>query len=117
MKFGKGQSQNYPHMYSLCNKHMKQYVLAELADGQYVDGIITGLDGEYVYIAVPQNVEGTSSMAAPPHHQVKANISLRQPYQRQGNQAAYNTYQPPKRFQRYILPLGALLGINPLPWY
>src|SRR5699024_9170676 len=44
---------NYQHMYDLCKQHMHSYVLAETHDGSKVDGIITGVDDEYVYMAVP----------------------------------------------------------------
>ncbi|SET14941.1 hypothetical protein SAMN05216389_10653 [Oceanobacillus limi] len=45
----------HKHMYDLCKKHMHSYVLAEMNDGTQVDGIVTGLDDEYVYMAVPND--------------------------------------------------------------
>ncbi|GAB4073948.1 hypothetical protein GCM10028778_14510 [Barrientosiimonas marina] len=44
---------HYQHTYDMCKQHMHSYVLAEMNDGTQVDGIITGLDGECVYMAVP----------------------------------------------------------------
>ncbi|WP_077623071.1 hypothetical protein [Sediminibacillus massiliensis] len=41
------------HKYDLCKKHMHQYVMAEMEDGSQVDGIVTDLDEDFVYLAVP----------------------------------------------------------------
>lgn len=41
------------HIYDLCKDHMHAYVLVETKDGAKFDGIITGLDEEHVYFAVP----------------------------------------------------------------
>lgn len=43
----------HKHMYDLCKQHMHSYVLAETNDGQRFDGILTGLDEEYAYFAIP----------------------------------------------------------------
>src|SRR5699024_605403 len=51
------------HIYDLCKNHLHAYVMAELNDGSKVDGIITGLDDEYVYLAVP--VEGEDRTFSP----------------------------------------------------
>ena len=40
---------DHQHVYDLCKQHMHAYVLAETTDGTQFDGIITGLDDEYVY--------------------------------------------------------------------
>ncbi|MFD2042702.1 hypothetical protein ACFSTA_00100 [Ornithinibacillus salinisoli] len=55
----------HKHMYDLCKTHMHSYVLAEINDGSQVDGIITGLDDEYVYIAVPIDSTDPSAQTMP----------------------------------------------------
>ncbi|WP_085992750.1 hypothetical protein [Oceanobacillus senegalensis] len=52
--------QNHHHIYDLCKKHMHSYVLAETTDGTKFDGIVTGLDDEYVYFALP--IDSTQEM-------------------------------------------------------
>src|SRR5690625_3965618 len=46
-------NKQYNHIYDLCKEHMHSYVMAEMVDGTTVDGIVTGLDEEYVYLAMP----------------------------------------------------------------
>ncbi|WP_242705636.1 hypothetical protein [Pontibacillus sp. ALD_SL1] len=117
----KNPSTNYHHMYSLCNQHMNQYVLAELVDGQNIDGIVTGVDGDYVYLAIPLSGSDTLEDGSPQ--------PVSEPNQRQygygppyaggyGTGAPYGYgYTPPPRFRRLILPLAALVAISALPWY
>lgn len=98
------------HIYDLCRSHMHAFVLAELEDGSAVDGIITGLDDEYVYIAVP--IE--------PHQQ---EVTQHQDYNRQfgygypGYGYPGYGYGRPRRFNRLVLPLVALAAISLIPWY
>ena len=124
MRKRKGQSSTYSHMYSLCNKHMNQYILAQLADGEHVDGIITGVDGDYLYLAIPtsaeqQNTFEPNSPAYPPYSSSPSsfrqyeNANINGRYEHSSNQS----YQPPQRFQRLILPLSVLVTVNALPWY
>ncbi|QHE51442.1 hypothetical protein [Pontibacillus sp. HMF3514] len=131
MKKGrKNQNTNYHHMYSLCNKHMNQYVLAQTVDGQNIDGIVTGVDGDYLYLAVPLTDEERKQ-------QEQQQSQTRDTDERQygygyapggyGGYGAYGGYgygapygygyAPPNRFRRLILPLAALVAISALPWY
>ncbi|WP_404451729.1 hypothetical protein LG329_15515 [Virgibacillus necropolis] len=98
---------NHHHIHDLCKKHMHAYVLAETSDGRKIDGIITGLDDEYVYFAVP--IEQGDN----------------QPF-REDRQFGYGYgypdyghygYRPRRRFNRLILPLAALTALSILPWY
>lgn len=133
MKKGKKHQQtNYHHIYSLCNQHMNQYVLAQTVDGQNIDGIITGVDGDYVYLAVPLTDEERKQLEQEKQHN---QIDERQygygyapgGYAGYGGYGAYGGYgygapygygyAPPNRFRRLILPLAALVAISALPWY
>jgi len=120
-KWRKNQNPNYQHMYSLCKQHMNQYVLAQTVDGQNIDGIVTGVDGEYLYLAVPLTDEERK-------HQELHQSQTRDTDERQygygyapggyGYGAPYGYgYAPPGRFRRLILPLAALVAISALPWY
>lgn len=118
----KNPSTNYHHMYSLCNQHMNQYVLAELVDGQNIDGIVTGVDGDYVYLAVP--LTGNEQQERDGSPQPMTDRDQRQygyasPYGGgYGTGAPYGYgYTPPPRFSRLILPLAGLVAISALPWY
>ncbi|SHG23002.1 hypothetical protein [Ornithinibacillus halophilus] len=70
----------HKEMYELCKTHMHSYVLAELTDGSQFDGIVTGLDDENVYFAVPTEVpEGVPSQGQMPVQQgVTGQMSLPQ---------------------------------------
>src|SRR5690625_7778822 len=46
-------NKQHNHIYDLCKEHMHSYVMAEMVDGTTVDGIVTGLDEECVYLALP----------------------------------------------------------------
>ncbi|PAV29208.1 hypothetical protein CIL05_12485 [Virgibacillus profundi] len=106
---------DYHHIYDLCKKHMHSYVLAEMVDGSKLDGIITGLDEEYVYFAVPIDQNQHQSPDYPP------NENDRQfGYGYPGYGYGYPGYgygRPPRRFNRLILPLAALTALTVLPWY
>lgn len=84
-------------IYDLCKDHMHAYVLAELTDQSRFDGIITGLDREYVYFAVPVEHHASS------------------PSHREWRGGGYN--QTRRRFNRILVPLSALSNIQSLPWY
>ncbi|AIF42763.1 hypothetical protein X953_05480 [Virgibacillus sp. SK37] len=112
---------DYHHIYDLCKKHMHSYVLAETTDGSQLDGIITGLDDEYVYFAVP---------IGPDEHQ---NMPSLEDYRQFGygypgygypgygypgyGYGGYPGYYRPRRFRRLVLPLAALTALSILPWY
>ncbi|WP_083443574.1 hypothetical protein [Ornithinibacillus contaminans] len=111
-------AQNKKHMYDLCKSHVHAYVLAQLEDGTSFDGIITGVDDEYVYFAVP--IEGESYQQPMPYT----------PDQRQFGYGGwyggypggygypgYGYYGPGNRFRRLVLPLAALTALSILPWY
>ncbi|WP_331000834.1 hypothetical protein [Radiobacillus kanasensis] len=98
---------NHHHIYDLCHKHMNKYVLAELADGSKVDGIITGLDNENVHMAVPLEAHEMY-----PDYGDYRFGPVGYPYG-----YGYGYGYPPNRFRRLILPLAALATISALPWY
>ena len=107
-------------MYELCKKHMHSYVLAEMTDGTSVDGIITGLDDEYVYLAVPNDSNTQESQ-----HMNDGGHDYRQfgygypgygyGFGGPGYGYGYGFGRP--RFRRLILPLAALTALTLLPWY
>lgn len=100
------------HMYDLCKSHMHSYVLAQTTDGSNFDGIITGLDDEYVYFAVPVD----PNQEAYQGHEDNRQFGFGYPgYGYPGY--GYGFGRPPRRFQRFILPLAALAAISILPWY
>ncbi|WP_010093626.1 hypothetical protein [Ornithinibacillus scapharcae] len=118
------------HMYDLCKNHMHSYVLAELEDGTNFDGIITGLDEEYVYFAVPIDNETPSQMMQNDPSQMMQNMGeLRQfgwygfggfpPYGYGFPGFGFPGYGfgPRRRFRRLVLPLAALTALSVLPWY
>lgn len=112
---------NQHHIYDLCKKHMHAYVLAEMVDGTNVDGIITGLDDEYVYFAVPLDPNEQQQMPTYQHHETSDD------YRQFGYGFGYGGYpgygfgpgygygRP--RFRRLVLPLAALAALSILPWY
>ncbi|WP_068676581.1 hypothetical protein [Oceanobacillus sp. Castelsardo] len=57
----------HKHMYDLCKQHMHSYVLAETNDNQKFDGILTGLDEEYAYFAIPIEQGNMGQMMDYPH--------------------------------------------------
>jgi hypothetical protein len=61
--------QHHQHIYDVCRDHIHAYVLVELEDGSSIDGIITGLDHESVYLATPIELhEQLSRHQAGSHH-------------------------------------------------
>lgn len=95
-------------MYEQCKKYMHAYVLAETNDGTSFDGIITGLDDEFVYFAVPNDF---ASQQGP------MNNDYRQfGFPGYGGYGGFG-YGGPGRFRRLILPLAALTALTLLPWY
>ena len=108
-------------MYQLCKEHMHSYVLAELVDGTKVDGIITGLDHEYVYMAVPLEPHEQQHEHAYQHdstaHQ-RYGYPGYGPGFGPGPGYGYGYYgYPRRRFRRLVLPLAALVTLAALPWY
>lgn len=106
---------HYQHIYDLCKEHMHAYVLAEMVDGTQMDGIITGLDDEYVYFAVPMGQESTGLYQ-------RAHVPHMSDHDRQywGGYPGYGYgygYYPPRRFRRLVLPIAALAALSLLPWY
>lgn len=88
---------SYP-MYEVCKEHMHAYVMAELTDESRFDGIVTGLDQDYVYFAVP--VENRSDL----------NTSM---YPELRNEKT----DLPRRFNRIIVPVEGLKNLQKLAWY
>jgi hypothetical protein len=107
----------HKHTYDLCKTHMHSYVLAELEDGSNFDGIITGLDEEYVYFAVPIDSEVNSQMMPNMNEQRQFGWSGYGGYPGYGY-PGYGFYGYPRpRFRRLVLPLAALAALSVLPWY
>ncbi len=109
------------HIYDLCKNHLHAYVMAELNDGSKVDGIITGLDDEYVYLAVP--VEGEDRTFSPTTADDRQ-FGYGFPGYGYGFGYGFPGYgygpglgHPPRRFRRLVLPLAALTALSLLPWY
>lgn len=120
-------TQDNNHVYDLCEEHMHAYVLAEMIDGTKVDGIITGVDDEHVYFAVPMGDENESRSS---ENKVENNERQFGGWQGgygggygYGNQGypgygyGYSNYGYRPRFRRLILPLTALAALSLLPWY
>ncbi|TQS75820.1 hypothetical protein DX933_06005 [Ornithinibacillus gellani] len=101
-------NQDVKKVYDLCKAHIHSYVLAEMNDGSKIDGIITGLDDEYVYMAVPFDQEQDVSQQMNHHNRQFG-------YPGFGGFPGYS--YPPRRFNRLILPLAALVALTALPWY
>lgn len=111
---------NHKQIYDTCKNHMHAYVLIETTDGKKYDGIITGLDDQHVYLAVPLGDERGEER--------KIGSSYGGPYY--GGSPGYGGsyggpfggsyhggYYPPRRFGRFVLPLTALAALSLLPWY
>ncbi|MGM8364394.1 hypothetical protein ACLIBG_02815 [Virgibacillus sp. W0181] len=125
----KNNDHHHHHMYEMCKNHMHAYVLAQTADGSNVDGIITGLDDEYVYMAVPlSGYEQEPDEHSPQSHERQFGYSgygypgYGYPsYGYPGYGGGYGSpgygYRPRRRFRRLILPLAALTALSVLPWY
>lgn len=117
---------NYNDIYDLCKKHMHAYVLAEVVDGSNFDGIVTGLDDEYVYFAVPIEDDQQQEL---PRFDRRMGEGGRQygyghghhghgyPGPGYGGYPGYGYGGGPPRFRRLILPLTALAALSVLPWY
>lgn len=107
------------HIYDLCKQHMHAYVLVEAKDGTKVDGIITGLDDEYVYMAVPIDQPTQSGHASHgPQNEHGHDGHLRYGYPGFGGYPGYGYGgYPVPRFRRLVLPLIGLTALSLLPWY
>lgn len=113
--------QDYNHIYDLCKNHMHAYVLVELANGAKIDGIVTGLDEEYVYFAVPldggnetyERFERTSNRPFGGWGGYGSGYGPGHPGH--GYHQGYGRPRP--RFRRLVLPLAALAALSILPWY
>lgn len=104
------------HIYDLCKQHMHSYVLAETHDGSKIDGIVTGLDEEYVYMAVPVDLNQKQGTFMTDHQTLERQFGYGYPgygYPSYG----YGGYGPRNRFRRLVLPLAALTALSILPWY
>lgn len=124
---------DHKHIYDLCKEHMHSYVLVEMTDGMKFDGIVTGLDDEHVFFAVPIDPQDQS-------YQINESHSYRQfgygsgpgygysypgygsgpgySYSNPGyGYPPYNYGYPGGRFRRLVLPLTAIAALSLLPWY
>lgn len=107
------------HIYDLCEDHMHAYVLAEMVDGSKVDGIITGLDDENVYFAIPINseIDNMRLTGEEEERQYGGWQGGGYNYGYPGYGYGFQGYGFRPRFRRLILPLTALAAISLLPWY
>jgi hypothetical protein len=109
----------HKHMYDLCKTHVHSYVLAELEDRSNFDGIITSLDDEYVYFAVP--IENEVSSQIMPYGNEERQFGWSgygyPGYAYSGTGFYGYPYGPGRRFRRLVLPLAALSNVSILPWY
>lgn len=113
---------HHQHIYDVCRDHIHAYVLVELEDGSSIDGIITGLDHESVYLAAPIELH-----EQPSHHQAGSHHrqygygypGYGDPGHRggPGYGPGYGYGYPPQRFNRFVLPLASLNALSVLPWY
>lgn len=114
---------DYQHIYDQCKKHMHAYVLAETVDGKKLDGIITGLDDEYVYFAIPidQNDGEHNLQMNNQHFREERQFGYGYGHQGYGygypGHGNYGYGRPRRRFNRLVLPLAALTALSILPWY
>lgn len=115
---------NYHQIYDLCKKYMHSYVLAETVHGEQLDGIITGLDEEYVYIAVPIDHETreeefqSDNRSFSDERQYGYGYGHGYPGYGYHGGYGYGHGRPRRRrFNRTVLPLAALTALSILPWY
>lgn len=116
------------NIYDICKEHMHAYVLAEMTDGTQVDGIITGLDENHVYFAVPMGCsDGHDGQERQfggygygyPGYGGYGGFDPGYGYGGYGGfdpGFGYGAY-PGQRFRRLVLPLAAIAAISLLPWY
>ncbi|MFB1050072.1 hypothetical protein [Paraliobacillus sp. JSM ZJ581] len=97
------------HMYDLCKNHIHHYVLIETSDGTTIDGIITDVDEQNVYLAIPNTMPVSPDM--------DNNRQYYSPYGYGGYPYGYGPYPGYGRFRRLVLPLAALTALSVLPWY
>lgn len=112
---------NYNDIYEQCKDHMHAYVLAETTDGTQVDGIITGLDEENVYLAIPI---GSEEAGMDRQYGYGSGYGSGHGYGSSYGHGGYSPYgygqgyfNRPQRFRRLVLPLAALAALSILPWY
>ena len=91
--------------YQLCKDHLHRYVMAQFANGSRIDGIVEGIDDDYLYLAMPGDrlTEGKRAFGAPFYPGYGYGYGYGYPYRR--------------RFTRGIFPLVGLLGLALLPYY
>lgn len=110
-------NKQYNHIYDLCKEHMHSYVMAEMVDGTTVDGIVTGLDEEYVYFALPleQGEQRAVPVGDPHDRQFGFGHGYGHGHYGYGGYPGFGGR--PRRFRRLVLPLAALATLSLLPWY
>ncbi|SDJ87404.1 hypothetical protein [Sediminibacillus albus] len=110
---------SHHHIYEQCKAHMNAYVLAELNDGTKVDGIITDLDEDFVYLAIPIQAGSPEPMGHYPYYSEDRQFGFG--YLGYGfpgyGYPGYGYGYPGQRFRRLVLPLTALVALSALPWY
>jgi len=106
---------SYQDIYETCKQHMHSYVQVETTDGLKTDGIITGVDEESVYLAVPVSQNPAQMQQNNPN---PSPTQFRGGYPYPGFQPGYGYgYPRPRRFRRLIIPLAFLASLSLLPWY
>ena len=133
-------------MYDMCKQHLHQFVQVTTNDNSTYTGIITGVDNDYVHLAVPNWGTGMSSpevytesigvntacacpscMARSYHrgmHHYGGFHQGRPPHYGYGygpgyggGYGGYYPYGYYRPFNRYTLPLATLVALSLLPWY
>lgn len=105
---------DHTHIYDMCEQHMHAYVLLQMKDGTETDGIITGIDHENVYVAVPTGGEAQREMRNDPSDERQFGYHYGGP-PFGGGYYGGGFYGRPRRFNRLIIPLAALAAISLLP--
>ncbi|WP_407272394.1 hypothetical protein [Radiobacillus sp. PE A8.2] len=102
-------TRSHHHMYDLCTKHIHHYVLVEMVDGNKIDGIVTHVDNDYVYLAIPNTGR---------ENEERFGYGFGYPGYGYGPGYGYPGYgYGPGRFNRLVLPLAALTALSVLPWF
>lgn len=105
---------NYHQMYDLCSQHMHTYVLAEMNDGSRINGIVTGVDNNHVYLAIPYGPD-QGEMRDESDEERQFGWGPR-PFGFGYGPGWYGGFGP-RGFRRLALPLAGLVALSVLPWF
>lgn len=116
------------HMHSLCQQYLHQNVMIQTNDNQSYQGMIEGVDDDYVYLVVPMD-----DMSGGMHYRSEDQRFIGGPgvgfggvpggwygpgYGWYGPGYGYWGYPRPRPgFRRLVLPLAALTAVSLLPFF